>query len=466
MTFKMRIGASRDGTLLVKETTVLADNGAYSLHAPSVMGAATIRMDNLYRWRALRAHADLVYTNTLPTQCFRGFGSPQSGFAQEQLIDEIARSLGIDPLDLRKQNAVHPGDRTIHDWRLVSCGLTEALDAIADALDGDRRLDPPTSEGRFRIGYGVAAGVHVISDRSINPPGDGAWVRAGFEEDGRVHLYLSEVEVGAGTFKTMRQLLADAVSLSVDDVVVSAGDTERSPYGLGSWASRTTLFTGNAVLDAAQNLLARLAELRRELNLEEESSISEIVDCAKERGWLDRTQVEGEFVSKNVEVHDSSWFGNVSPTYTFAVHGCKVRVDSSTGKVEVLRYWAAHDSGKILNRAGAIGQVFGGVAQGLGYALSESVAYDDSGRVLNAGFLDYRVPTFADAVDTEAIFIETDDAVGPLGAKSIAEPPIIPVAACVANAVRDAIGVRITTLPITPENVYTATATAMAVEGR
>ena len=458
MSLRMRIGATSDGSLLVKQTEVLADNGAYSLHAPSVMGAATIRMDNLYRWHALRAHADLVYTNTLPTQCFRGFGSPQSGFAQEQLIDKLARKLGLDPVEIRRRNAVRPGERTIHDWRLGSCGLSEALDAVAAAIAEDRQSDGEdlNQDPRFVVGYGVAAGTHVISDRSINPPGDGAWVRAQFEPDGRLHLFLSEVEIGGGTIKTMRTLLANAVGIEADQVAVTAGDTEATPYGLGSWASRTTLFTGNAVLNAAQNLLARLSELRRELGLPEGADVRDIVQAAIEHGWLERTRVDGEFISKDVEVHDPSWRGNVSPTYTFGVHGAKVRVDTATGKVEVLRYWAAHDSGHILNPAGARGQVFGGVAQGLGYALSEGVQYDDSGRVMNAGFLDYRVPTFTDAVDTRIIFIETRDGVGPLGAKSIAEPPIIPVAACIANAVRDATGVRIYRLPITPENVFTA----------
>ena len=467
MKIHLRIGASKDGRLLAKESFILANNGAFSLHSPSVMGAATVRMDNLYRFEAIRANAKLVYTNTVPTQCFRGFGGPQAIFAQEQLVDEVARRLDLSPFDVRRTSSVHQGDVSVHGWRIGSCGLDQCLDMLEGAQEADRvnQTDRAVSEedasseaeaGRHRTGYGIACGTHVISNRAANEEGDFATVRIRVSEHGRLILYCGEVEVGAGTAPTLQGLAARALGVAPSDVEVVLGDSDRTPFGLGSFASRTAFFCGNATLIAAQRLKGSIEYLREELSLPADAPIHLMAEAAEREGLLDRLDEVGTYVPGGVELTDASWRGNISPAYTFAAHGCKVTVDTWTGRVRVLRYWAAHDAGTILNRAGAMGQVYGGVLQGLGYALTECVVVDPQGSILNPGFSDYRVPTFLDAVPIDVLFADTYEDAGPLGAKSIAEPPIIPVAACVANAIYDATGWRVRKLPMEPETVFRA----------
>jgi CO/xanthine dehydrogenase Mo-binding subunit len=454
----VRIGASRDGQLIAKESRILANNGAYSLHAPSVVRAASVRMDNLYRFQAVRAQADLVYTNTVPTQCFRGFGSPQSAFGQEQVIDELARKLGMSPVEIRERNAVGPGEITVHGWKVGSCGLRECLRAVSRAIARDRtergegepsgRLGPD----RFRVGYGIACGTHVVSNRAVNPSGDFGTVRLAVTREGRIRVACGEVDVGGGTATTLGRIVAERLEIDESETDVVLGDTANTPYGLGSFASRTTFFAGNAALIAARRLKENIERVRRELGLHDGASLRTVASAAAERSQLSRLQGEGTYVPDGVELPDESWKGNVSPAYTFAAHGCRVRVDTWTGLVRVERYWAAHDAGRVLNVAGAEGQVYGGVVQGLGYALTEGAIFSERG-MENPGFLDYRVPTFADVVPIEVFFASTEETAGPLGAKTIAELPIIPVAACVANAVHDATGWRVRNLPMEPETV-------------
>jgi CO/xanthine dehydrogenase Mo-binding subunit len=465
MRMRVRLGASAEGDLLVKETNVLADNGAYGLDAPMVLGAAAVRIDNLYRYKAVRAEGKLVYTNSLPTQCFRGFGSPQSAFAQEQLVDELAGRLGLSPFEIRRRNAVREGDETVHGWRIGACGLTACLDGVETALARERinvdNVPPPPIRdpgGRYAIGVGIAAGTHVISNRTAAPAeGDHARVRLRVTAAGRVELFSSEVEVGGGTVHVFRGLAAQGLRVEPGDIDVILGDTALAPSGLGSFASRTTFFAGNAILDATARLCECIEVLRDELSLPSTAPLVAVAKRADDAGRLGELELVGEYVADGVEPHDESWRGNVSPSYTFGVHACTVQVDTWTGRVEVLRYWAAHDAGTILHEAGARGQVHGGVLQGLGFALSEKVVIDEGqGRALNSGFLDFRIPTFPDRVPVEILFVKTYAEAGPLGAKSIAEAPIIPVAACVANAVYDATGTRVRLLPMEPETVYRA----------
>ncbi len=455
MKLRVRIGAARDGRLLAKEAEIIANNGAYTLHGPSVLLAVAMRMDNLYRFSAVRASARLVYTNTCPTECFRGFGDPEAAFAQEQLVDEIARRLGIDAVEIRRRNAVAEGDVTIHGWKISSSGFAPCLAAIEEKLHEARSGSEDDDEaGRFRFGYGLSSGMHVISNRGRSAS-DFARARLAVGSDGQLSLYCAEVDVGCGTPRVLAILAAPVLGIPPESIRVVLGDTEFCPYGLGSFASRTVFFAGNATLDAAHQLKRRLEDLRGEFQLRG-ASMKEVAAAADARGRLDELDITAEYEPEDVEVPDDSGHGNRSPAYTFAVHACKVAVDTWTGRVTVEKYWAAHDTGTVLNPPGARGQVYGGVLQGLGHALSERMVRSGDGLMVNPSFLDYRIPTALDSTDIEVIFTDTFDPGGPLGAKSIAEPPIIPVAACVANAIRDAIGVRVDRMPMDPETVYQA----------
>lgn len=456
MRLRMRIGAARDGRLLVKEVDVDANNGASSGHGRSVLLAAMTRMDNLYRYEAVRDRGRLVYTNTSPTECYRGFGDPEAAFAQEQLVDELARGLGLDPAEIRRRNVVAEGDTTVHGWRITSSGFDRCLQLVRDAIAQDRAASgrAPAAPGRYRTGYGLAPGMHVTSNRG-RVPKDFAEVSMQVGQDGRLIVASSEVDVGTGTGRVLAGIAARVVGIEPSAIDVLLGDTRHGPEGLGSYASRTVYFAGNACLLAARDLRERAERLEAELELQG-AGLPRLAQELDRRGRLAELRTTAEFEPEDVEIPDESGYGNRSPAYTFAVHGCKVAVDIWTGKVKVLRYWAAHDAGTVLDRAGAEGQVVGGVLQGLGHALSEESVRGADGRMLNPGFLDYRIPTAPDSVPVEVLFSDTFDPGGPLGAKSLAEPPIIPVAACVANAIHDATGARLRRLPMTPESLLNA----------
>ena len=456
MRLRVRLGATADGELVAKETTLFADNGAYSAHGPSVMMAAAIRMDNLYRFSAVKASGELVYTNNMPSECFRGFGSPQSAFAQEQLIDELARRLGRDPVELRRLNAVQAGDTTMHGWQIGSCGFDDCLDVVRTRIDEHRQHASPSVDERYRIGYGVAAGAHGISNRGYDRRFDRALVALSVVPDGTIRIGSGEVELGCGTVDMLVTTVARELDIERNRLRVVLGDTESVPYGLGSFASRTTFFAGRAAMDACEQFAVACGRLGRELGLGANASISDVVDHAVRQDRGDELAVTGSYEPTGVSVPDDSGYANISPAYTFAAHGCCVRIDVLTGKVSVEQYWAAHDAGAILSRNGAEGQVIGGVSQGLGFALTEAVSVNDQGHLLNPGYLDNRVATFPDAVPVDVVFVGTYEEAGPAGAKTIAEPPIIPVAACVANAIHDALGVRLRQLPMTSERVWRA----------
>ena len=454
MRIHMRIGARKDGTLLAKETVVVADNGAYSAHGPSVTMAATIRMDNLYRFAAIKAEAKLVYTNNIPSECFRGFGSPQAAFAQEQLLDELAARLQMDSVELRLANCVQTGDTTIHGWQIGSCGMSDCLEQVSRRLDDFRSDDQDESSTRYRTGYGVAACIHVIGNRGYDKRFDKAAVRLTVDGSGSLLLHSTEVELGCGTVDVLKTVVARNLEIDERSVAVALGDTATAPYGLGSFASRTSFFDGRAALDACDKFRVACKDLLRELGEAEDCSVAATIDFAVRHGRTAGLDVTGEFEPTGVAVPDASGFGNVSPAYTFGAHACCVTIDRLTGKVTVRQYWAAHDAGEILSYNGAVGQVVGGIVQGLGFALAEVVAVDEDGRMLNPGYVDDRVATFADRVPIEVIFPPLRDTAGPNGAKTIAEPPLIPVAACVANAIQDALGKRQYRLPMTPERVW------------
>ncbi|MBT4932358.1 MAG: xanthine dehydrogenase family protein molybdopterin-binding subunit [Rhodospirillaceae bacterium] len=454
MRIHTRLGATADGEFLVKETTVLADNGAYSLHGPPVTMAAMIRGDNIYRFSAIRAEAQLVYTNTMPSECFRGFGIPQSSFALEQLIDELARRLDMDPVALRRKNASRSGDTTIHGWEVGSCGMDECLDAVASRMDAHKQSENPPGDERLRTGYGVSAVMHCISNRGYDARFDKAYVSLKLRPDGTIEISSGEVEVGAGTVEVLKSIVAGELSMDREKLNVVLGHTPSGPYGLGSFASRTSFFAGAAAIDACLQFKTACNQIAAEHELKENASVAEVVNLVQKRSLNEKIDVTGCYEPKGVVVPDQSGYGNISPAYTFSVHGCCVQVDKLTGKVTVQQYWAAHDSGTIINPQGAIGQVIGGVTQGLGFALSEEAAVGENGQLLNPGYLDDRVATFPDAVPIDVIFVPTTEEAGPGGAKTIGEQPIIPVAGCVANAVYDAIGVRQYKLPMKPERVW------------
>ncbi|MCP4979334.1 MAG: xanthine dehydrogenase family protein molybdopterin-binding subunit [Gammaproteobacteria bacterium] len=456
MRFKMRIGATAEGELVAKETVLWSDNGAYSLHGPAVMKAAAIRGDNLYRFSAVKADAQLIYTNNMPSECFRGFGITQSTFAQEQLIDELAHRLNLDPVKLRLSNIVHEGDTTVHGWKIGSCGIADCLDSISKRISQHRRGKTLPRNERYRTGYGLAAFIHCIGNRGYDTRFDRAFVKLAVLPEGGIRISSGEVELGCGTVEVLTKTVARELAVSRDQLEVVLGNTATGPHGMGSFASRTSFFVAMAAEDACRRFKQGVQRLMVEFAMPNPPILSELIEHARQQQRLGDLEVTGVYQPTGVVVPDESGYGNISAAYTFGAHGCCIQVDTYTGKVTVRQYWAAHDAGTIVNSNGAQGQVIGGVIQGIGFALTECASVAENGQLLNPGYLDNRVPTFADATPVEVLFINTFEKKGPAGAKTIGEPPIIPVAACIANAVHDAVGVRIYRLPITSERLWRA----------
>ncbi|MCP4471480.1 MAG: xanthine dehydrogenase family protein molybdopterin-binding subunit [Gammaproteobacteria bacterium] len=456
MRIRMRIGATAEGELVAKETTLWCDNGAYSLHGPAVMKAAAIRGDNLYRFSAIKADAQLVYTNNMPSECFRGFGITQSTFALEQLIDELARRLKLDPAKLRLSNTVREGDTAVHGWKIGSCGIADCLDGISNRIDRHRRDNALPRSERYRTGYGLAAFIHCIGNRGYDKRFDRAFVTLRTLPEGGIRISSGEVELGCGTVEVLIKTVARELATNRDQLEVVLGDTATGPHGMGSYASRTSFFVAMAALDACRRFKRAAEQMRVEFGMTKPAEIGELVARARQQQRLGDLEVTGDYQPSGVVVPDETGYGNISAAYTFGAHGCCVQVDTYTGKVTVTQYWAAHDAGTIVNLNETQGQVIGGVIQGLGFALTECASVAESGQLLNPGYLDDRVPTFPDAPPVEVLFTDTYEKKGPAGAKTIGEPPIIPVPACIANAIRDAVGVRVYQLPMTSERLWRA----------
>jgi len=468
---KMTLGLLKDGTLLCKEMRILGDNGAYSWAAPKIMLNMSMRTDCLYRFKATRTESQLVYTNKVPSSGFRGYGNSQSHFALESMIDMCARRLGLDPLEVRLKNACARGDTTLHGWELRSCGLKECLQQAAAAIAKDRR--PKASEtGRIRRGIGIACVNHVSGNRAGNNfDGSSSLVR--FQEDGKLCVYHGESDMGQGARTVFAMIAAETLGIAVEDVIVMPLDTDVSPFCFGSYSSRVTTVGGKAVYLAAMQVREQLLEfasnlmdvpielletaqgfVRIKADPARKASIAEL--CHKAiRSKTTKALTAYVAYDPPTQGADDNFYGDYSSAYTYAAQAVEVEVDTLTGQVRVLRVASAHDLGRVINPNGVRGQIFGGVSQGAGWALYENMVYE-KGELKTTSLRNYNLVGIQDMPAVLPISVETDDPVGPYGAKGVGEPSVIPTAPAIANAVEDAVGVRIQKLPITAEDVFAA----------
>ncbi|HET7875713.1 MAG TPA: molybdopterin cofactor-binding domain-containing protein, partial [Methylomirabilota bacterium] len=465
----MRTAARKDGTLIAREGRVLIDSGAYvswGATTPTVILATTA---GLYRCPNVRFDSTIVYTNNLYSGSMRGYGNLEATFAVESQMDELAERLGMDPLDLRRRNANQPGDVTPQGFRITSCALTECLDAARKAI-----LVPPARPPRpgWKRGVGYAAMFHVGGGARIyRSDGCGAILR--LDDWGKLTVLTGASEIGQGSETVLAMMAAEALGIPLDRVEVVNHDSVVKPWDVGVHASRTTFIAGNALLLAAADLKRKLMDLAAEV-MEEPAERLDLADgfvfvkdAPERRLPYDgvvraghfreggRTLVAEAFYDPPTQMLNKEFRGNISAAYGFACQAALVEVEEETGRVEVLKIASAHDVGRALNPLACEGQVHGGIHMGLGYALCEELVVQD-GYVLNPQFLEYALFR-ADAMpEIDVRLIESVDPAGPFGAKGIGEAGAIPVAAAVANAVRDAVAVRIRELPLTPERVHRA----------
>ena len=469
---KIKLGFSRNHAMLCKEMYIIADNGAYSWAAPKITLNMSMRTDCLYRFKATRVQSKLVYTNTTPTSGFRGYGNAQAHFALESMIDICSRKMGVDPTELRLKNASQQGDTTLHGWELRSCGLSDCLKKAWSGILQDR-LPRTSADGRIKRGIGIACMNHVSGNRGgTNFDGSSSMLR--FQEDGRLCLYHGESDMGQGASTVLSQIAADTLGISVDDVLVMPLCTDTSPFCFGSYSSRVTTVAGKAVNLAASELRQQLLKVAADILKEAPNELDigsgvifKIGDTSKsvtvkrvcQTGI--RTQKTASLMSyvaydpPTTGADPKTYYGDYSSAYTYAAQAVEVEVDTETGQVKILRVIAAHDVGCAINPMGVQGQIFGGIAQGGGWGLYENMVYEN-GKLKTDSLRHYNMMTMSDMPDVTSILVETDDPIGPYGAKGVGEPTLIPMPPAIANAVHDAIGIRIYDLPITAEKVFFA----------
>ena len=440
---KLKTGVKNDGTILAREGLAFWDSG-------SVSGASigsTIRLRGVYKFPHLKVDAYGVYTNKSGTAAYRAPGTPQVAFAGESQLDDIARKLDLDPVEFRLKNMRVEGDPVPAGPNEPKVGYKETLQAVADAVDWKNRTKGPNQ------GWGVAIGDWT------NGCGPGGMF-VSIHEDGSARIFHGSMDI-TGTDTALAQIVAEILTLSYEEVAITRGDTNSAPYATGSGGSVVTFTMGNTAKLAAEDTRRRLLELAAErLNTDVESlelkdgKVSTIeADPPKSIGF-------GELAAYSLSTTGGPIVGKGSfarkpSTPALAAQIAKVEIDPETGRIKVLKMAASQDVGFAINPMAVEGQIEGGAVQGYAWATMEEMQYNEEGNV-NPGFVDYRVPTTADLPTVESVIVEVEAPDGPFGAKGVGEPPITPTLATMANAVADAVGIRITELPMKPEKVVDA----------
>ena len=472
----VKIGARQDGRLSAIAIRAVSNTGAYGNHAGGVLHHGCGESIAVYNCPNKKVDGFAVYTNTVPAGAFRGYGLSQLVFAVESAVDELARKLGIDPFEMRRRNIIHPGDLMIGtstdqgDVQYGSYGLDQALRLVEVALDRGPADPAPDgvspdsawSDHEWALGRGMAlAMIHTVP-----PRGHFADARMGLDRDGRFTLAVGTAEFGNGSTTTHVQIAAEILSTTPDRVTVRQSDTDAVPHDTGAYGSTGLVVAGTAVLRAAGALRDRLVTAAAECSgsqgawtlaageLRNGTTRLSLADLA---AWADQA---------GVLLEGAGAFDGTPRSIAFNVHGFRVAVHRVTGVTRILQSVQAADAGYVVNPLQCRGQVEGGVAQAIGATLYEDLDIDNEGRVTTPVFRSYHIPAFADVPRTEVLFTDTHDRLGPLGAKSMSESPFNPVAPALANAVRDATGVRFTALPLAADRIFDRLSDASAVDRR
>ncbi|MFD5694090.1 molybdopterin-dependent oxidoreductase [Streptomyces rubiginosohelvolus] len=458
-TIRVRAGARADGTLTALQLRVVANTGAYGNHGPAVMFHSVGESMAVYRAPHKKVDAFSVYTNSVPAGAFRGYGLGQVVFAVESVMDELARRTGIDPLVFRERNIIGPGEPMLspggeeEDLEIASYGLDQCLQVVRDAIG--RYGDGPGDDVPEGWLVGQGTGMSMIA---TGPPG-GHFADATVKllSDGTYDVAVGTAEFGNGTTTVHQQITAGALSTTVDRIVIRQSDTDVVRHDTGAFGSAGTVVAGKAVLRAADGLAVQILEFAAgQLGAAPGDCrlTVDAVECAGRAISLKELFQAARAVGRELSA-DGHWGGSPR-SVAFNAQWFRLAVDPGTGEIRILRSVHAADAGKVMNPMQCRGQVEGGVAQALGATLFENVRVDERGEVTTAAFRRYRLPQYADVPRTEVHFMETSDAIGPLGAKSMSESPFNPVAPAFANALRDATGIRFTELPLTRDRVWLA----------
>jgi putative selenate reductase molybdopterin-binding subunit len=456
MCVTVKAGADKDGKLTALQLDVLSNTGAYGNHAPAVLFHACGECIGVYNCPNKKVDAVVAYTNTVPAGAFRGYGLPQTLFAVEAAIDELAKQLGINSFEMRRRNIIKPGDPILSpppsphtDVHYGSYGLDQCLDLVERAM----RTEAPKRDlsSDWLIGEGIA----LTMIDTVPPDGHIADATISLREDGGFELTVGTAEFGNGTSTVHRQIAATALATTVDQIRLRQSDTVHGGHDTGAYGSTGTFVAGLATQAAAESLAAEIKAFASSATATDAGACrleNHSVICGGKSFAFAELAKTARDQCKALQASGNS--AGTPRSVAFNVQGFRVAVNKATGEIKVLKSVQAADAGRVANPMQCRGQVEGGVAQSLGATLYEEMVIDESGRVVNPKFRDYHLPSFADVPRTEVLFADTCDTIGPMGAKSMSESPYNPVAAALGNALADATGIRFTVVPFKPDRLW------------
>jgi CO/xanthine dehydrogenase Mo-binding subunit len=451
--YRLKTGVMRDGTLVARDCEIHYQLGAYADVGPRVVQKSAYTAAGPYRIANVRIRAYGVYTNTVVSVAFRGYGVPQLTWAYESQMDVIAERLGIDPLELRLKNVLARGETLIEGDRPVDCDYAGGLRKAAAAIGWTEPAAP-------RRGKGLACTIKA----PLAPSVSSAMVR--LHADGSATLLTATVEIGQGGRTALSQIVAEELALPLDRVRIARSEVGMSPYDQATSASRSTTLMGLAVLGAARDVRDQLLAIgRRQLQCDAAAvSLRDgaIVSPKGERSYAEAVAAHfgtgGELIGRGTYRGERGHapLGGEAPFWEVGMAAAEVEVDEETGRVTLLRYVSIADIGKAINPRECEAQEEGGAMMGIGHTFFEQMVYD-GGQLLNPSLIDYRVPVMSDLPgEYRSVLVENADGPGPYGSKGIGESGLLPTAPAVANAIARAVGVRLTDLPMTPERVWQA----------
>lgn len=462
ITFHVKSAIRPDGRLLARHLTIYSNQGAYASHGHAIAANAANMNKQLYQdEKFFQADCYTVYTNTATAGAMRGYGIPQADFASECMIDDLALMAGLDPLEFRLLNCMEAGYKDPHNGiTFHSYGLKDCILKGRELMQWDKkRKEYQNQTGMFRKGIGMAAfcyktGVYPISLETAS-------CRMSLNQDGSIQLQMGATEIGQGADTVFTQMASETLGIPEDQIyIVSSQDTDVTPFDTGAYASRQTYVSGKALKKTAllmkEKILCYASYMTGiapdTLDLES-GTIVNISD--REPVLAMETLAREAFYSLEHSIHITAEATNQCKENTFASGVCfaEIEVDIALGKIKVLKILNVHDSGILINPKLAKAQVHGGMSMGLGYGLGEILLYDDNGRPLNNNLLDYKIPTAMDTPDLDVEFVELEDPTGPYGNKALGEPPAIPVAPALRNALLHAAGVAVDSLPLDPQKL-------------
>jgi len=460
---RYKSGAKKDGTLTAVEVEILGDTGAYASYGATVGIRSAVHATGPYEIPNVKVKSRMAYTNNPWSGAMRGFGVPQMAFAHESQMDLLAQALGMDPIEIRLKNALIPGSETATGQTLMaSVGIGKTLRKVKEWKDQSTfyRIDP--NKPYIRRGIGIGSMWYGIGNTGIANPSTG---QMEIDPNGEVRLFIGAADIGQGSDTVLLQIASESLGIPLEEIRPIRADTALTTDTGATSASRQTYISGNAILQAIKNLKQEiLKEAASLLQEDEEDLFVENGEVKHRKKFCISTPLreiarrsqkvirgEGSFDPETTKLDPKTGQGAPYATYAFATHLAEVEVDTETGKVRVNRVVACHDVGRAIHPRNVAGQIIGGVAMGMGFALMEEYVPEKT-----TSFVDYLIPTSRDIPEVIPILVEEREPSGPFGAKGVGEPALIPCAPAILNAIADAIGERIYALPANLERVVEA----------